>query len=170
MVKYHYTLLISGDNVGKLTEEQVKERLNISSFRELKKEQLIEFMSTIPDMDKETALKCIEQFPDFKEYAGNIVERYYDLCKEAIQNDAKSTIAAYTGILEDLRFMLQKEDISEDMQRFIAEQMIIVGKEIAEAEKEKRKLAHEIVRIGGALGGFALAIGGTLLGLKIKKR
>lgn len=115
--------------MGKLTEEQVKERLNISSFRELKKEQLIEFMSTIPDMDKETALKCIEQFPDFKEYAGNIVERYYDLCKEAIQNDAKSTIAAYTGILEDLRFMLQKEDISEDMQRFIAEQMIIVGKE-----------------------------------------
>ena len=156
--------------MGKLSEEDVKEMLHINSFRELKKEQLIEFMSSIPDMDKETAIKCIEQFPDFKDYAGNIVERYYDLCKEAIHNDAQSTISAYTNILEDLRFMLQKEEISEDMQRYIAEKMIEVGNKIAEAESYKRNFAQEILRIGGALGALAITIGGTLLGVKICKK
>ena len=33
--------------MGKLSEEDVKEMLHINSFRELKKEQLIEFMSSM---------------------------------------------------------------------------------------------------------------------------
>ena len=46
------------------TEEQIKESLQINSFREISKAKLMEFVSLIPNMDKDVALAVIGQFPD----------------------------------------------------------------------------------------------------------
>jgi len=43
-----------------LTADQVKECLNIPDFRHLTKDKLIEFVSAIPDMDREVAIRIIE--------------------------------------------------------------------------------------------------------------
>lgn len=43
--------------------EEVKNLLEIDSSRNITKEKVIEFVSQIPNMDKEVAINIINQFP-----------------------------------------------------------------------------------------------------------
>ena len=45
--------------------EEVKNALKIDSFRNLSKDKIMEFVSLIPNMDKEVAINIIEQYPAF---------------------------------------------------------------------------------------------------------
>ena len=112
-----------GMNTGKalLSEEEVKKQLGINDFRNINKKQIIEFVSSIPEMSKEVAIKCIEQFPDFMSNSVAIVEHLSSLCTEAIKDDGKETLTACKETLQDLRTMLKKDKLSEDMQRYVIE-------------------------------------------------
>lgn len=46
-----------------VSEEQVKDALQINKFSELSKDKIMEFVSLIPNMDKEVAIAIINQFP-----------------------------------------------------------------------------------------------------------
>lgn len=46
-----------------LTEQEVKEKLGITDFRHLSKSQVIEFVSSIPNMQKDVAIACINANP-----------------------------------------------------------------------------------------------------------
>ena len=59
-----------------LTADQVKQYLNITDFRHLSKDKLIEFVSAIPEMDKDVAIRIIEQFPEFTRCATSLVDHY----------------------------------------------------------------------------------------------
>lgn len=153
-----------------LSADEVKNKLGISDFRSISKDQLIEFVSSIPDMDKETAIKCIEQFPEFKSCAGIIIDRFCSLCETAIKEDGKDTIDSIKGILDDLRFMLKKEDISEDMQKYIIEKMVEIGNKLSELENGKRNFKETVVKIAGTLSALAITVAGAILGVKIVKK
>ena len=64
-----------------LSEQEVLSIFNIEDFRHLKKSDVIKFVSMIPQMDKEVAAKCIEQFPNFKEFGGNV----YDILNKSYE-------------------------------------------------------------------------------------
>ena len=49
------------------SEEAVLKILDIPDFRHLTKDKAIEFVSMIPQMDPEVAIKALEQFPQLKE-------------------------------------------------------------------------------------------------------
>ena len=55
------------------TENDVKKALAIDSFRNISKDKIMEFVSAIPNMDKEVAIKIIEQFPSYSESANNMI-------------------------------------------------------------------------------------------------
>ena len=55
-----------------LTAGQVKEYLSIPAFWHLTIGKPIEFVSVISDLNKEVAIKTIEQFPEFNGYSINI--------------------------------------------------------------------------------------------------
>lgn len=55
-------------------EAEVKRALGIDTWRELSKDKMLTFAALMPDMDTELALKVIEQFPNFREFAGEVVE------------------------------------------------------------------------------------------------
>ena len=57
-----------------MSENDVKSMLGISDFRSISKDQIIQFVSSIPDMDKEVAIKCIEQFPEFEKFSNNALQ------------------------------------------------------------------------------------------------
>lgn len=153
-----------------LSADEVKNKLGISDFRSISKDQIIEFVSSIPDMEKETAIKCIEQFPEFKSCAGIIIDRYCSLCEAAIKEDGKDALASNKEILDDLRFMLKKDNISEDMQKYIIEKMVEVGNSIANIENDKRSFKEMVLKYAGTLSAIALTIAGTILGVKIVKK
>ena len=50
-----------------LIEQQVKDVLQIDLFRNLSKEEIMEFASLIPNMDKDVAISIINWFPKYAE-------------------------------------------------------------------------------------------------------
>jgi hypothetical protein len=156
--------------MGKLTDEEVKQKLGIVDFRHLKKEQIIDFVSCIPEMDKDVAMQCISQFPEFKSYAGEIVNGFYDLCNNLVKEDSVEAVVACQQTLDDLRFMLTKDNISEDMQRFIIEKIVEIDNKLVELAKEKRGFKEHILHVAGGLAAFGMAIGGAILGIKFTKK
>ena len=154
----------------KLSEEDVKAKLGITDFRHLKKENIMEFMSCVPEMDKEVAMKCIEQFPEFKSFANETVNGFYNLCAEVIKDDKEDAVDACMKTLDDLRFILQKDDISESMKMFIIEKIVEVDQLLAELTKEKHVFKETVLKVAGGLGAVGLTVAGALLGLKLKKK
>lgn len=150
-----------------LTELEVKNKLGIDDFRHIKKDKLIEFVSTIPNMEKEVAIKCIEQFPNFKEYANTIVDHFYGLCDSAIKEDKKEDVIEYQRMLDSLHMLLEKPNISEDERRFIIETMVNVGEHLENAVEKHNKFKENIIKIASVVGLCAIAIGSALLGNEI---
>ena len=80
-----------------LTADQVKEYLNIPDFRSITKDKLIEFVSAIPNMDKDVAIKTIEQFPEFSGYATVLVAHYEKMCDSILRENGSSVQAVMDG-------------------------------------------------------------------------
>ena len=69
--------------------EQVKKALNIESFRNISKEKIMEFVSLIPNMDREIAIKIIEQYPVFAELSKSILSQLNKMCDIALEKKMK---------------------------------------------------------------------------------
>lgn len=87
------------------TETQVKDALQISSFREISIAKLMEFVSLIPNMDKDVALAVIGQFPSYTASAKVMAEQLNTMCNSLLADnkDSRTTyVVAYKNILESL--------------------------------------------------------------------
>ena len=97
--------------------EEVKNALKIDSFRNLSKDKIMEFVSLIPNMDKEVAIKIIEQYPAFAKLSESMVAQLNKMCDTALEKNEESqrlTIQAYKQILDELSNQLHMEDISKE--------------------------------------------------------
>lgn len=150
-----------------LSADEVKAKLGIDDFRSIKKDHLIEFVSSIPDMDKEVAMKCIEQFPNFKDSADYIVGNFYELCTSMVQEDGKDSIESCKETIEDLRNLLKNDSISEEMQKFIIEKIVDISNLMASMDNDKRHFKENILKIAGIIASVAIATGGAILGVKV---
>lgn len=96
-----------------LSPDEVLERIGAESFRNVSKDKLIAFVSALPEMDKETAIKCIEQFPEFRNYANDIVGQLKDASFELLKSQKESqerTIVGYQKILDSLSKRLERQN------------------------------------------------------------
>lgn len=90
--------------MGKLVnEEDVKNALKIDSFRNLSKSKIMEFVSLIPNMDKEVAIKIIEQYPTFARMSEVMVEQLSKMCDAALQKKRRESKADNSGIPKNNR-------------------------------------------------------------------
>jgi len=152
-----------------MTEEDVKNQLGIKDFRHIKKNQLIEFVSSIPNMDREVAIKCIEQFPRFKEYSNIIVDHFYTLCDKALSEDNKDDIETYREILDELKRQLRRRKITKNDRHLIIQEMVSVGEHMDLAIERHHKHKSDILKLLAFVSSIAIATGGALLGVKMSK-
>ena len=156
-----------------LSADEVKSQLGIDDFRSIKKEQLIEFVSSIPDMDKETAIKCIEQFPNFKDSTNFIVDSFFALCKDAIEKDGNETLMSCQATIDDLRIILKKyvKDVRKDVVTDAEiEKIIEISNQMADIDSNKRHFKETVLKIAGTIASIAIATGGAILGVKISRK
>ena len=151
--------------------EEVKNALKIDSFRNLSKDKIMEFVSLIPNMDKEVAIKIIEQYPAFAKLSESMVAQLNKMCDTALEKDEESqrlTIQAYKQILDELSNQLYMEDISKEEREKITKQMIEIADKISVKDTENKAFIDKMVkyRTGFAIGVFAL--GAAILGVNIK--
>jgi len=154
-----------------LSEKDVLNRIGATDFRSIKKEQLIEFVSAIPYMPKEVAIKCIEQFPEFHKNATEMIRQLNVLCENLIADNKDSrdkAIHSYQLILEsEIAYLEKKPYISHRKRKEIINQMVEIADKITEIHELNTK--HQNTFIHSVVGVVALAIvvGGTVLGVKI---
>lgn len=149
--------------------DEVKKALNIDSWRELSANKVTEFISLIPNMDREVAMKAIEQFPAYANLASNMISQLSSLCNKALETNENSNnqaIKAYEKILDDLSILIKKEDITLDEKKYITEQMIMVADKISNKDTENKIFIERISKYGGSIFTVALFIGVSLLGVK----
>lgn len=155
------------------TEIEVLDELGAKDFRSIKKDQIIEFASSIHQMPKEVAIKCIEQFPEFRKNANEVLTTLKGIFKDVAdsnKNLASEEIAACNKILDHLGQELHKPFISAKLKKYIIEQMVEVAHIIDAAQKSHANLMHKIVQCVTAVGGAAVVVAGAIVGVNIRKR
>lgn len=154
-----------------VSESQVKNALNIDSFRNLSKDKIMEFVSLIPNMDKDVALSIINQFPAYSEMARCMVEQLGATCDTAIAENtaSQSTVyAAYRKILDDLGEVLKRENITAEERDSISNKMIEIADKMAAKDSESKNFLAWIVKNKEYVISGALILGSVILGVNIK--
>ena len=151
--------------------EEVKNALKIDSFRNLSKDKIMEFVSLIPNMDKEVAINIIEQYPAFAKLSESMVAQLNKMCDTALEKNEesqRSTIQAYKQILGELSNQLHMEDISKEEREKITKQMIEIADKISVKDTENKAFIDKVVKYSTGLAIGALFLGVAILGVKIK--
>lgn len=154
-----------------LTESQVKAQLGITDLRQLSKDKLMNFVSILPNVNDEVAIKIIEQFPEFSKTASTMVDIVRQQCDNILsQNGAcvDLSISAYRKILEDFSRMMQLPDISEQQVKYFADKMVEIARYIDAKDTENKQFLAFLADNAGkvALGALGI-IGGGFLAYKL---
>lgn len=144
-----------------LSEQRVLKRLGISDFRYMTKEKIMKFATMLPYMDPEVAKKALEQFPAFKDLAGQLVVEYKTVVEKVFNENSLSQNTFYQAcdsILEGLKQELQKDELSADERAHIEDKMLEVATMISEKDSENK---HFLIKIFTVFGFMAVGIIGT---------
>ena len=155
-----------------ITESEAKEILGVNNWREISKVKIMDFINLIPNMDREVAMKAIEQFPGFVSLSKEIVSQLYSLTEKALElNDTSNAeaIKAYQKILDDLSKLLDKDEISFEEKQWIIEKEIEVADKISVKDSENKDLLDKWLRYGGTVASGALLLGAVVLGVRTGK-
>ena len=142
-----------------LSEKKVLKKLGIPDFRHMTKEKVMSFASMLPYMDPEVAKKALEQFPSFKDLAGDMVNQYKLIVDKAFKENRISQQAFYeacNSIISSLQEELRDNEIDSVERARIEDNMIKVAAMIGEKDRENRGMILQI------LSGAALFFGGII--------
>ena len=154
-----------------MTAEQVKKKLNIPDFRHLTRDKLIEFVSAIPDMDQEVAIKIIEQFPAFSEQAKVMMHYYSALCDAVLKENSENSqtvLEGYRKTLDTLGDLVESDDIDISDRRYFAEKMVEVADKMAAYDASNKEFLSKLLTGAAWFFGGLLLLGAALLGVNIK--
>lgn len=107
-------------------EAEIKQALGIESWRNLSKAKMIRFAMMMPDMDAELALKVIEQFPAFAEFATGVVGAMKKMHKSTLLANKQSQDRFHQSceeMREILKVELSKDGLSFDEKKYFIEQI-----------------------------------------------
>ena len=150
---------------AKLSEEEVLKKLGIPDFRHMTKDKVITFVSALPDMDPEVAKKALEQFPHFKELAGDIVTQYKAVVDTAFKENRISQQAFFdtcNSIIKSLQKMLEADEIDSEERKFIIDKMLELARMIGEKDSENKGMLLKILAGVGAVFVTILSITVTI--------
>lgn len=151
--------------------DEVKNALKIDSFRNLSKDKIMEFVSLIPNMDKEVAIKIIEQYPAFAKLSESMVAQLNKMCDTVLEKNEESqrlTIQAYKQILDELSNQLHMEDISKEEREKITKQMIEIADKISVKDTENKAFIDKMTKYSTGFAVGVVVLGAAILGVNIK--
>ncbi|MBQ7754839.1 MAG: hypothetical protein IJR78_03790 [Clostridia bacterium] len=143
-----------------ISEKKVLKKLGIPDFRHMTKDKVMNFASMLPYMDPGVAKKALEQFPSFKDLAGDMVTQYKAIVDRAFEENRISQQAFYdvcNEIISSLQIELQDENIDSEERARIEDKMIKVAGMIGDKDRENKGMILKI--LGGASVFFLLLIG-----------
>ncbi len=144
-----------------ISEQRVLQRLGIQDFRHMTKDKIMRFATMLPYMDPEVAKKALEQFPAFKDLAGQLVVEYKNIVADTLTDNSESQKVFYqtcNSILDSLKQELQNDTLSVEERACIEDRMLKVASMIAEKDSENKRFLLKVIAV---VGFFATGIIGT---------
>ncbi|MPV37112.1 hypothetical protein [Georgenia subflava] len=144
-------------------EVELMKRLGIESWRNLSKDKFMTFVSDLPNMDREVALKVVAQFPNFKDL---VLDTFKQVEEEATRartfnwKSQKKVHKAFEQYRQILSRELEREDSSSE-DRFVILGLLKDAID-AEATKDSENKKFQLI-VTGMLTTAALALAGTAL-------
>ena len=89
-------------------EDELKKELEIDTWKNLSRDKLIKFVAMMPNMDKELALKVVEQFPEFKRFVSDALDVIEKRHESTLSHNKQSQENFHQGIRE-IREILKRE-------------------------------------------------------------
>ena len=150
-----------------ISEQRVLQRLGIQDFRHMTKDKIMRFATMLPYMDPDVAKKALEQFPAFKELAGQMVIEYKNIVSNTLTENSESQKVLYNtcnSILDVLKQELQKDTLSQEERASVEGKMLSVVAIIAEKDSENKRfllktIAFVCLFAAGIIGTAAAIIG-----------
>lgn len=150
-------------------ELEVKQALGIESWRNLSKDKVIQFAALMPDMDTEVALKIIDQFPAFKEFAIDAVGALEKTHKRTIDANAHSqdqVHSAFQHVREILQGELDKPDLTFEEKQYFVEQIQRTADQESAKDSENKRFLDSILKKVFLGTGVAVLAAAAVLGAK----
>ncbi len=151
-------------------EDDIKKALGIDTWRNLSRDNVTRFAAMLPDVDKEVALKIVEQLPEFTSFALeaiNVMQKAH----ESAHADNKQSMAqvheAFREIREILRGQLEVEDLPWEQRKYILDLLMDTGKLEYAKDTENKQFVREMYSIMGAAVGGALLLAVVFVGGKV---
>ena len=154
-----------------VSEDEVKQALNIKSFRNLSKDKVMEFVSQIPYMDKDVAISIIQQFPKFADTSMQIIDRLNNICDESIKSNEYSQRSYYDACKETLdacKLLVADPDICAADKIKVADMMVRVTDKMAAKDTENKKFLSDNIKNFAVACLPVLIMLGAVLGVSIK--
>jgi hypothetical protein len=151
-------------------EAEVKRALGIESWRNLSKDRMVRFAAMMPDMDTEVALKIVEQFPVFKDFAVGVVDVMKGAHESTLSANTQSQENFHRSlerVREILNAQLDKGEPTWDERKFIIEQIMDTLRMENEKDSENKKFLFGALKMVAAGAGAALALSVAFVGGKI---
>lgn len=150
-----------------IAEKKVLKKLGIPDFRHMTKEKIMKFASMLPYMDSEVAKKALEQFPEFRGLAVDLVKELGKIVDKSFDKNEKSQNVFYeacNSVLLSLQVELEKEGISPEERNRIEDKMIELVRMIGEKDTENKKFIAQIIATVGTAAAAVLLAAVALLG------
>ncbi|WP_405908991.1 hypothetical protein OG742_32260 [Streptomyces sp. NBC_00828] len=151
-------------------EDEIKHALGIDSWRNLSKDKMIRFVAMMPDMGTEVALKIVEQFPVFKDFALNVVDamkKSHESTLSANKQSQEHVHRAFQDFRETLKNELDKGDLTWEQKRELIEKMQEAVREESQKDSENKRFLDGALKKVMVLGGAALALGVAFVGGRV---
>jgi len=153
-----------------LNEEQIKKKLGIDSWRNLSKDKVIKFAAMMPEMDKEVAIKIIEQFPEFRKFASDIVDTLEEEYKSTIKANTDSQEEVYNAFRETreiLKDELRRSDLTPEERTNIINMIMKLVDMASEKDSENKEFLKDLIKTGAVGAGIVLSAAIIFVGGKI---
>lgn len=149
------------------SEQQVLDLLNIPDFRHMTKAKTVEFISAIPQMDREVAMQAISQFPEYTKMAKEVASEYKEILGRALDSNDESVKAQYeviNTVISVLGDISKDEDLTADQKLQIADKLAEMPRYGEKIDKNNKNFLLRVAAVAGSVLGGIVVGGIAILG------
>lgn len=156
------------------SEEDVKKELKVTDYNSMSEEQINSFIRMFPRIDKDVAMKIIDQMPDYTKFANETIKSLSMMSNDALKiadEGSKETIRAYQRIIDSLAEHLKDGNLSKEEREHDIELMIELAEKIDAKDEKRNSRVLEMVKehsknVLKVVGIVGIAVVGIALGSK----
>ncbi|WP_417118861.1 hypothetical protein [Olsenella phocaeensis] len=150
-----------------LSEEDVKKFIGVEDFRHVTKNQVVQLVSSLSQMDPEVAKRVIEQVPEMGKIALGMAQELkesYESSLKANEASSSDTLKQINAIIDILSEQLKNDGVTPEERIHIYDCLNSLADKSVEVHRLNQDFIKEGLRIVAGFAGFALIGIGAVLG------